>query len=59
MHAETGGARDGEKLRSASVRRKTKETEITVDLEIDGTGRTDSKTGVKFLDHMLDSFATL
>jgi imidazoleglycerol-phosphate dehydratase len=43
-------------LRSAKVSRKTKETEIKVEVEIDGNGVSDSKTGVRFLDHMLDSF---
>jgi imidazoleglycerol-phosphate dehydratase len=45
-------------LRSAKIGRKTKETEIAVEVELDGTGRSDAKTGVKFLDHMVDSFAT-
>jgi imidazoleglycerol-phosphate dehydratase len=45
-------------LRTAKVHRKTKETEIDVEVEIDGSGVSDSETGVKFLDHMLDSFTT-
>jgi imidazoleglycerol-phosphate dehydratase len=40
--------------RSAKVERKTIETTITVDVDLDGTGRTDLATGVPFLDHMLD-----
>jgi imidazoleglycerol-phosphate dehydratase len=40
--------------RSAKVERKTVETTITVDVDLDGTGRTDLATGVPFLDHMLD-----
>jgi len=45
-------------LRNAKIRRKTKETEIEVKVEVDGNGTSDCKTGVSFLDHMLDSFAT-
>lgn len=45
-------------MRSAQVRRKTKETEIEVEVVLEGEGTSDSKTGVRFLDHMLDSFAT-
>lgn len=43
-------------MRKAKVSRKTKETEIEVEVNIDGSGIGDSKTGVKFLDHMLDAF---
>ncbi len=43
--------------RSASVERKTKETEINVELDLDGTGEYDISTGVAFFDHMLESFA--
>lgn len=42
--------------RSASVKRATKETDIAIDLNIDGTGTTDVDTGVAFFDHMLDAF---
>ena len=45
-------------MRSARVSRKTKETDITVEVRIDGTGRSEAKTGIRFLDHMLDSLAT-
>jgi imidazoleglycerol-phosphate dehydratase len=45
-------------LRNARISRKTKETTIEVTVEVDGKGVSDSKTGVDFLDHMLDSFAT-
>lgn len=44
--------------RRAEIKRKTKETNIVVKVDLDGTGRSDNKTGVGFLDHMLDSLAT-
>ena len=40
--------------RKASVRRDTRETRISVELDLDGTGQGDLSTGVPFLDHMLD-----
>jgi len=40
--------------RSASVRRKTKETEISVELRVDGAGTSEISTSVPFLDHMLE-----
>ena len=43
--------------RSASVSRKTKETEISVELCIDGAGSADVKSSVPFLDHMLELVA--
>jgi imidazoleglycerol-phosphate dehydratase len=45
-------------LRRAKVARKTKETDITVEVGVDGKGVPDVKTGIKFLDHMLDSLST-
>lgn len=44
--------------RVGEVVRKTKETDITVRVVLDGTGRAEAKTGVAFLDHMLHSLAT-
>ena len=43
--------------RSATVVRNTKETQITVAINIDGSGKTDLQSGVPFLDHMLDQLA--
>src|SRR6266496_3060376 len=43
--------------RTAEIRRKTKETDISVSLVLDGSGRGKVATGVPFLDHMLELFA--
>jgi imidazoleglycerol-phosphate dehydratase len=43
--------------RIAEVERNTKETQIRVRLDLDGTGRATVATGIGFFDHMLDSFA--
>ncbi len=44
-------------MRKATITRKTAETEISVTLDLDGTGRHDCQTGVGFFDHMLDQLA--
>ena len=41
-------------MRAASVERRTKETRITASVKLDGTGRYDVKTGIGFLDHMIE-----
>ncbi len=43
--------------RSAELSRKTKETQLSVRVDLDGTGRADLKTGIGFFDHMLDALA--
>src|SRR4030067_3387810 len=43
--------------RKARIARKTRETDITVELKLDGSGRSDIKTPIPFLDHMLTNFA--
>jgi len=44
-------------VRKAIVERATAETQIRLGLNLDGTGRFDNRTGVRFLDHMLDLVA--
>lgn len=44
-------------MRRASIHRKTAETEIRIDLTIEGRGRYKVSTGIRFLDHMLELFA--
>jgi len=43
--------------RTAKLERKTKETQVSVALDLDGTGRSSVSTGIGFYDHMLESFA--
>ena len=44
-------------MRSATIERKTRETDIKISLELDGSGTYDIETGIGFLNHMLESFA--
>ncbi len=44
-------------MRTASIKRDTRETQISLSLDLDGTGRSQIATGVGFLDHMLELFA--
>jgi len=43
--------------RVASVERKTRETDVRVEIDLDGSGEYSVATGIPFLDHMLESFA--
>ena len=44
-------------MRTADIKRDTRETKIRLSLDLDGTGKADIATGVGFLDHMLELFA--
>jgi imidazoleglycerol-phosphate dehydratase len=44
------------KSRKSLIKRNTKETSITVSVNLDGAGKTDIKTGIPFLDHLITSF---
>lgn len=44
-------------VRSSTINRKTKETEIEIALNLDGSGNAEVNTGIGFLDHMLEGFA--
>ena len=44
-------------MRSAKVNRKTKETDIFCEINIDGTGKNEISTGIGFFNHMLEIFS--
>ena len=44
-------------MRKAAVKRKTKETDVEVEIVLDGKGLSQVATGIGFLDHMLDLLA--
>lgn len=44
-------------MRTGKISRKTKETDIQLELDLDGTGNADISTGIGFFDHMLISFS--
>jgi len=54
---KTENKRYGKMERKAVIERKTAETEIAMNLNLDGTGKAAVKTGVGFLDHMFTGFA--
>ena len=45
-------------MRKAEAERKTKETQVQIKVSLDGKGDSNNKTGVRFLNHILDAFAT-
>jgi imidazoleglycerol-phosphate dehydratase len=45
-------------MRTKEIYRKTRETEVKVKVNLDGEGKADVKTGMRFLDHIVTSFAT-
>jgi imidazoleglycerol-phosphate dehydratase len=49
--------RDNAKHRTATLSRKTKETDIRVSINLDGTGKAEVNTGIGFFDHMLEQLA--
>ena len=42
--------------RTSKIKRSTKETEVSVSVNLDGVGKTSVKTGISFLDHLITSF---
>ena len=44
-------------MRTATIARKTKETDISVEVNLDGTGAYEVSTGIGFLDHMIEQFS--
>ncbi len=44
-------------MREAEINRKTNETSVSVNINLDGTGKTSNNTGIGFFDHMLDQLA--
>src|SRR5574343_1038866 len=44
-------------MRTARIARKTHETDIAVEVNLDGTGAYDVSTGIGFLDHMVEQFS--
>jgi len=43
-------------IRKSKIKRETKETSVSVSLNLDGSGKTSVDTGINFLDHLLTSF---
>ena len=53
----SGNSKAKSSIRKSSIERNTLETQITVKLNLDGSGKANFDTGVPFLDHMLDQIA--
>ena len=43
-------------IRKVKIKRETKETNVSVSLDLDGSGKTSVDTGISFLDHLITSF---
>lgn len=56
--AEPAVATNGAPARVATVKRQTKETNVKVTINLDGTGKCHSKSQIPFLDHMMDQLAS-
>jgi imidazoleglycerol phosphate dehydratase HisB len=52
-------ARIGGAMRTATIARKTHETDIFVEINLDGTGQFDVSTGIGFLDHMVEQLSAI
>lgn len=57
MQPRSSTSEDGTPPRAATIDRKTRETDITLNLDLEGSGRATVDTGVGFFDHMLQLFA--
>ena len=57
MQPRSSTSEDGTPPRAATIDRKTRETDITLKLDLEGSGRATVDTGVGFFDHMLQLFA--
>ncbi len=57
MSARSSSEQPSREARTAVLHRKTKETDIEIELNLDGEGSYGIETGIAFLDHMLESFA--
>ncbi len=57
MSMTKNSANETARERAAVINRKTRETDIRVELQIDGSGQYEISTGIPFFDHMLESFA--
>src|ERR1051325_8913580 len=55
-HRQTSPIGRGVRVRRASLHRKTNETDIRLSLRLDGSGKYEVSTGIRFLDHMLELF---
>lgn len=57
LSSEPGAVASEDNARVAELKRKTKETDISIRLKLDGTGQANISTGIGFLDHMLTALA--